>query len=230
MKNTFVRKNLIFSYGWLSVVRKLFIVTILAMLTINGARAEERFTIVVFGDSLTRGYGLPEDQGLVPQLQRWLSENGGEHIEVLNAGLTGDTTAGGLARIEWTLTDEVDAVIVALGGNDMLRGIMPASSQDNLDGIVSILSDRGLPVMLVGLPAPANFGPEFKSEFDAMYEIIATKYDAMLYPYFFEGFGELQETAAISRWMQADATHPNAEGVILIAKDMGPKVLQLAAQ
>lgn len=172
-----------FSYGWLLDVRKLLILTVLVMLPVNSVHAEEPFTILAFGDSLTRGYGLPEEQGFVPQLQAWLNENGGEHIEVVNAGLNGDTTAGGLARIEWTLTDDIDGVIVALGGNDMLRGIFPTSSHENLDSIVALLNQRGLPVMLVGLPAPANFGPEFKEEFDAMYPAVASKYGALLYPY-----------------------------------------------
>lgn len=230
MFNTFVRKTYILAYGWIMVTHKLLLATILAILTTQTAQAEETFTIVAFGDSLTRGYGLPEDQGFVPKLEEWLHANGGENITVLNAGLSGDTTAGGLARIDWTLTDDVDAVIVALGGNDMLRGILPESSQENLDGIVALLTERGLPVMLVGLPAPTNFGHEFKTEFDAMYPAVATKYDALLYPYFFEGFGAAQDTAAITTFMQDDATHPNAEGVLLIVADMGPMVLQLAGR
>jgi len=226
--NTFVRKTYTFSYGFLAATHKLLIAIILAILTTQSAQAEDTFTIVAFGDSITRGYGLPEDQGLVPQLQAWLHANGGENITVLNAGLSGDTTAGGLARIDWTLTDEVDAVIVALGGNDMLRGIFPTSSHENLDGIVALLTERGLPVMLVGLPAPTNFGPEFKEEFDAMYPTVATKYDTLLYPYFFEGFGAAQDTAALTQYLQDDATHPNAEGVLLIVAHMGPMVLELA--
>ena len=146
MFNTFFLKTYSMAYGLLSSTRKLALATILAILTIQPAQAEDTFTIVAFGDSLTRGYGLPEDQGFVPQLQAWLHTNGGENITVLNAGLSGDTTAGGLARIDWTLTDDVDAVIVALGGNDMLRGILPTSSHENLDGIVAFLTTRGLPV------------------------------------------------------------------------------------
>jgi len=226
--NTFVRNYRSMAYGLLWRIHKLIPAMILALLSTQTAQAEDTFTIVAFGDSLTRGYGLPEDQGLVPQLQEWLHANGGEHIEVLNAGLSGDTTAGGLARIDWTLTDEVDAVIVALGGNDMLRGIFPTSSHENLDGIVALLAARNLPVMLVGLPAPTNFGPEFKSEFDAMYPTVAAKYDTLLYPYFFEGFGVAQDTSAISQYLQNDATHPNAEGVLLIVAHMGPMVLELA--
>lgn len=219
-----------FLYGWLLDVRKLLILSVLAMLPVNSVQAEEPFTILAFGDSLTRGYGLPEGQGFVPQLQAWLNENGGEHIKVVNAGLNGDTTAGGLARIEWTLTEDIDGVIVALGGNDMLRGIFPTSSHENLDSIVALLNQRGLPVMMVGLPAPTNYGPDFKTEFDAMYPAVASKYDALLYPYFFEGFGVDHDTAAISRWMQSDGNHPNAEGVLLIAADIGPTVVQLSAR
>ncbi len=228
MFNTFIRKTYSMAYGFLSPTRKLMLATVLAILTIQPAQAEDTFTIVAFGDSLTRGYGLPEEQGFVPQLQAWLHANGGKHIEVLNAGLSGDTTAGGLARIDWTLTDDVDAVIVALGGNDMLRGIFPTSSHENLDGIVALLTERGLPVMLVGLPARTNFGPEFKEEFDAMYPAVATRYETLLYPYFFEGFGAAQDAAAIRLYLQDDATHPNAEGVLLIVAHMGPMVLELA--
>ena len=228
MFNTFVRNTYPMEYGLLRATHKLLMAMFLAILTTHPAQAEDTFTIVAFGDSITRGYGLPEDQGFVPQLQAWLHANGGENIEVLNAGLSGDTTAGGLARIDWTLTDDVDAVIVALGGNDMLRGIFPTSSHENLDGIVALLTERGLPVMLVGLPAPTNFGPEFKEEFDAMYPTVAAKYDTLLYPYFFEGFGASQDTAAIRQYLQDDATHPNEEGVLLIVADMGPMVLELA--
>ncbi len=227
MFNTFILKNYSMAYRVFVRTHKLLLAAILAILTTQSAQAEDTITIVAFGDSLTRGYGLPQDQGFVPQLQAWLHANGAENITVLNAGLSGDTTAGGLARIDWTLTDEVDAVIVALGGNDMLRGIYPTSSQENLDGIVALLTKRGLPVMLVGLPAPTNFGPEFKETFDAMYEVVATKYDALLYPYFFEGFGVAQDANALRQYLQNDATHPNAEGVLLIVAHMGPMVLEL---
>ncbi|MEO1919845.1 MAG: arylesterase [Paracoccaceae bacterium] len=228
MFNTFFRKNLIFSYGLDSAARKLLAAVFLTILSTHPAQAEDTFTILAFGDSLTRGYGLPENQGLVPQLQNWLLANGGEHMSVINAGLSGDTTAGGLARIDWSLTSDIDAVIVALGGNDMLRGIYPASSHQNLDGIVSILKDRGLPVLLVGLPAPTNFGVQFKTEFDAMYGAVALKHETLLYPFFFQGFGVDQSTAAMAPWMQHDGLHPTAQGVSLIVTDMGPMVLQLA--
>ena len=230
MVNTFVRNTRSFSYGGLGAACKLLLATFLLNLYTLAAQAEDKVTIVAFGDSLTRGYGLPEDQGFVPQLQAWLDANGGGNITLQNAGLSGDTTAGGLARIDWTLTEDIDAVIVALGGNDMLRGIFPDSSSDNLDGILEIVTARDLPAMLVGLPAPTNFGPEFKVEFDGMYPQVAAKYDALFYPYFFEGFGVEQDTSALTGLMQDDATHPSAEGVALIVAHMGPMVLELAAQ
>lgn len=228
MVNTFVKKTYLLAYGRFAVLCKSLLVAILLVLYTQAAKAQDTITIVAFGDSLTRGYGLPEDQGLVPQLQAWLHANGGENIRVLNAGLTGDTTAGGLARIDWTLDDDVDAVIVALGGNDMLRGIPPASSRENLDGILTRIAEHGLPAMLIGLPSPTNFGPEFKAGFDAMYPDLAEEHQIPLYPFFFEGFGVGQDTAAMRTFMQNDGTHPNAEGVSLIVVDLGPIVLELA--
>lgn len=121
----------------------------------------EPVTIAALGDSLTQGFGLPPEDGLVPQLQRWLEANGAE-VTLINAGVSGDTTAGGLARIDWTLTDEVDALIVALGGNDVLRGIAPEAVRANLDGILTKATARDLPVLLVGTEAPQNFGPRLQ--------------------------------------------------------------------
>ena len=191
------------------------------------AQSQDTITIVAFGDSLTQGYGLPEADGLVPQLQAWLNGQGAD-VHLINAGVSGDTTAGGLARIAWTLDENVDAVIVALGGNDLLRGIFPENSRANLDGILTIISDQGLPVMLVGLPAPGNYGPEFKAEFDAIYPALAQQYSTIHYPFFFDGLGE--GNAEMLEFMQADGVHPNAEGVAKIVAHMGPSVLDLIAK
>ena len=189
------------------------------------AVSADQITIAALGDSLTQGYGLPPAQGFVPQLQDWLRAEGLE-VEVLNAGVSGDTTAGGLARIDWTLTPEVDALIVALGGNDLLRGIDPATSRANLSGILERAG--GLPVLLVGMEAPGNYGPEFKQAFDAMYPELAEQFGATLAPSFFEGF-EMEEAdlAAARDLMQADGIHPNAEGVARIVEALGPRVLAL---
>ncbi len=182
-----------------------------------------------FGDSLTQGYGLPEAEGFVPQLQAWLRANGAPDAVVINAGVSGDTTAGGLARIAWTLTDDVDAVIVALGANDLLRGLDPAERRRNLDGILAEIDGRGLPVLLAGLPAPANYGPEYQAAFDAMYPEVAAAHGAILYPNFLAGLGEGRDLNAARALMQPDGIHPNAEGVAAVVAAIGPSVLELIA-
>lgn len=187
----------------------------------------EPVTIAALGDSLTQGYGLPADQGFVPQLSEWLSEQGAE-VELINAGVSGDTTAGGLSRIAWTLNDEVDALIVALGGNDLLRGIEPAVSRANLDGILSFADERDLPVLLVGMDAPANYGADFEQSFDAMYPELAETYDTLYHPNFLRALAQQEDRVATLRdFMQGDGIHPNAAGVALIVQDVGPQVLEL---
>lgn len=188
--------------------------------------------IVALGDSLTQGYGLPQGEGFVPQLQNWLTAQGHD-VEVINAGVSGDTTAGGLSRIDWTLTPEVDAVIVALGGNDLLRGIPPATSRANLDAILQTITARDLPVLLVGLPAPNNYGPAFKAEFDAIYPELAATYDTGLVPDFLGPIADAAEAdrqQALADLMQADGIHPNAQGVALMVAAIGPEVTALIAR
>jgi acyl-CoA thioesterase-1 len=177
--------------------------------------------IVALGDSLTHGYGLPPADGFAPQLQAWLRENGAPDAIVINAGVSGDTTAGGLARLEWSLADGADALIVELGGNDLLRGIDPASSRANLDAILTQAGERGLPILLSGMRAPGNYGPDFKQAFDAMYPELADKHGALLDPFFLEGVAEDR-----SLW-QDDGLHPNAEGVKVIVERIGPLALEL---
>lgn len=189
----------------------------------------EPVTVAALGDSLTQGYGLVQDQGFVPQLEGWLRANGAE-VTVLNAGVSGDTTAGGLARVDWTLGDDVDALIVALGGNDLLRGIDPAVSRANLDGILQAAAARGLPVLLVGLEAPGNYGPDFKADFEAMFPDLATEYEALLYTDFLAPLRQGDQAEALQRLLQSDGIHPNAEGVKLMVDGIGPEVLKLIAR
>ncbi|MFV2038161.1 MAG: GDSL-type esterase/lipase family protein, partial [Paracoccaceae bacterium] len=125
----------------------------------GGPTTAEPVTIAALGDSLVQGYGLARDLGFVPQLQRWL-DNQGLAVVVINAGVSGDTTAGGRARIGWTLGADIDALIVSLGANDALRGVDPAASKANLDAILATATARAVPVLLVGIQAPGNFGPE----------------------------------------------------------------------
>ena len=182
-------------------------------------------TIAALGDSLTQGYGLPPDKGFVPTLERWL-ETQGEEVEIINAGVSGDTTAGGRARVGWTLTPEVDAMIVALGGNDMLRAIDPSLTRANLDAILAAAGKEGVEVLLIGLEAPGNYGPEYKRAFDAIFPDLAREYGTLLQENFFEGIAA-DGPGAAARFMQPDGIHPNAEGVRRIVRAIGPKVRAL---
>lgn len=212
-------------------MRAAFSKALLAVLLWHGAAQaqQQTVTIAALGDSLTQGYGLIEEEGFVPQLQRWLRARG-HQVTVLNLGVSGDTTAGGLARVDWALTPGVDAMIVALGGNDLLRGIPPETSRANLDGILQAARARGVAVLLAGLPAPGNFGPDYQREFDAIFPDLAARYDALLVPDFLGGLeaaagGDRQ--AVLSAYMQADGIHPNAAGVALVVEALGPRVEQL---
>jgi acyl-CoA thioesterase-1 len=160
----------------------------------------------------------------VPQLQAWLEAQGHDVI-VINAGVSGDTTAGGLARLDWTLAEPVDAMLVTLGGNDLLRGLDPAASRANLDAILSRLATEGIPAMLAGMPAPGNYGPEFKREFEAMYVDLAAQYDVPLVPNFMQPMTDKAEAGvSFTDLMQDDHIHPNARGVGLIVEHLGTEL------
>lgn len=180
--------------------------------------------IAALGDSITAGYGLPPEAGLVPRLEAWL-EARGHDVEIVNAGVSGDTTAGGLARIDWTLTPEVDAVIVALGGNDFLRGIDPSVARDNLDAILERVDAAGLPALLIGLEVTPQYGADYKARFDAMYPELAERHDALHHPSIFDAIeGDGSDRGAAMRFMQPDGIHPNADGVERIVESIGPRV------
>jgi acyl-CoA thioesterase-1 len=203
-----------------------------AAIVMAGAAATaeaETVTVAALGDSLTQGYGLMPEEGFVPQLESWLRAQGAD-VALINAGVSGDTTAGGLARVGWTLAPEVDAMIVTLGGNDMLRGIDPASSRENLRGILEAARTAGVAVLLVGMEAPSNYGPDYKAEFDAIYPDLAREFGVALYPSFFGallGDGDLD--GARDAYFQADGIHPNPDGVARIVADLGTAVLALVA-
>lgn len=191
------------------------------------AAATAEIRLAALGDSLTQGYGLEQGEGLVPQLERWLNE-AGHAVSVLNAGVSGDTTAGGLARLDWTLGDEPDAMMIILGGNDLLRGIDPAASRANLDAILTRLGEAGLPALLVGMPAPGNYGPEYQAEFEAMYTELAAAHGVPIYPNLLQPITEKYEQGMrFADLMQDDHIHPNAEGVAQIVEGLGPVVSQL---
>lgn len=215
------------AYGALTRLSKVALLASATFLAAGMAQAEE-ITIAALGDSLTQGYGLLPQDGFVPQLEAWL-EARGHDVAIINAGVSGDTTAGGLARVEWTLTDRVDAMIVALGGNDLLRGLPPESSRANLEGI---LQAAEVPVLLAGLQAPGNYGPEYEAAFNAMYPELAEQYGAIHVDSFLGGIREASEdeASAISVYMQADGIHPNALGVAANVEYIGPQVETLIAR
>lgn len=183
--------------------------------------------LTALGDSLTQGYGLMPGDGLVPQLEAWLQARS-HSVTILNAGVSGDTTAGGLSRLDWTLADRPDAMIVALGGNDLLRGLDPAVSRANLDAILTRLAAEGVPALLVGLPAPGNYGPEYQAAFAAIFPDLAAEHDVVLHPDLLAPIGARldagEDRAAL---MQADGIHPNAAGVALEVSALGPRVEEL---
>jgi acyl-CoA thioesterase-1 len=216
------------AYGAARALRNLALALATLALAASVAAAEVR--ILAFGDSLTEGYGLPEGDGFVPKLEAWLHAHGAPDVTVVNGGVSGDTTAGGLARIEWALTDDIDGVIVALGGNDMLRGLPTAAMRDNLDGILAAIDRRGLPVILAGLPAPANYGQDYRRAFRAAFRDLAEAHGAIYYRSFLAGMGNGRSVREVMRLMQPDGIHPNAEGVEAIVSDIGPVVLQLVAE
>ena len=186
----------------------------------------DEVVIAALGDSLTQGYGLPADQGFVPQLEAWLRA-AGHDVRLINAGVSGDTTAGGLARIGWTLTEDVQALIVTLGGNDLLRGLPPEAARANLAGILQAAEEAGVAVLLIGMEAPLNYGPDYKAAFDAIYPDLAAEFGTLYAESFLAPITAAPDLRVL---MQADGIHPNAAGVALIVDALGPEVEALIAR
>ena len=183
----------------------------------------EPLRILMLGDSLTAGYGLASRDALPARLEVALRAVGLD-ARVIDAGVSGDTTAGGLARLDWALADRPHAVIVALGANDALRAIDPAVARSNLDRLLTTLSERNLPVLLAGMLAPRNLGPEYGARFDAIYPELAERHGALLYPFLLDG------VATVVALNQADGLHPNEAGVEVIVERIVSSVLCLAVR
>lgn len=179
--------------------------------------------LLALGDSLTAGYGLAADQGFVPKLEAALKAKGMD-VVVLNAGVSGDTSAGGLSRLDWALSQGADAVLVELGANDMLRGLSTREAERNLDAILTRLKERRLPALLLGMRAQANFGEDYAKTFDDIYPRLAKKHGVALYPFFLEG------VVLKSELIQADGLHPNAQGVDVIVSRVLEDVTRLVAK
>ncbi|HZT89211.1 MAG TPA: arylesterase [Stellaceae bacterium] len=176
--------------------------------------------IVAFGDSLTAGFGLPRDQAFPEVLQARLHDEGVD-VRIVNAGVSGDTTAGGLARLDWVLAEKPDFVIVALGANDALRRIDPAVVRRNLDAIITKIQASGAKVLLLGMLAPPNWGEAYKHDFDRIYPELAKAHNVPLYPFFLEG------VAMDPQLNQPDGLHPNRKGVAIMVDHIAPLVAKL---
>ena len=179
--------------------------------------AESVKRLLILGDSLTAGYGLVATEAFPVQLEKALQQ-AGYNVSVINAGVSGDTSAGALARLEWSLADSPHVVIVELGGNDALRGLPPEVTFDNLDTILGRLKAAGVHVILAGMKAPRNLGEDFTTSFDQIYPQLASKHNVIFYPFFLEG------VALDPELNQADGIHPNAAGVGVIVERILPVV------
>lgn len=185
--------------------------------------AAQAQTILALGDSLTAGLGLDAPDAFPAKLEKALRAKGHD-VAVVNAGVSGDTAAQGAARLDWALTDDVDAVIVELGANDALRGLDPAQAEAALKDIVAKLQARKLPVLIAGMRSPPNLGPDYATAFEGMYQRLATEPGVALYPFFLDG------VAADPKLNQPDGLHPTAAGVDIIVSRMLPAVEALLAE
>src|SRR3954447_22512535 len=195
---------------------------LLAVLGMYGSAAAMARTaqILAFGDSLTAGFGLPADKSFPAQLQKRLKADG-INAHVINGGYSGDTTTAGLARLDWSLADKPDLVILELGANDMLRGIEPAVVRANLDKMIDKIKASGARLLLVGMQASPNWGESYQKEFDCLYPELARAHDVALYPFFLEGVAMKPDLN------QPDGLHPNARGVAVIVERVALDVAAL---
>ncbi len=194
-----------------------------AMRLLAAAAADRPVRIVALGDSLTAGLGVPADQAFPAKLEQALRAKG-LAVEVTNAGVSGDTASSGLARLDWSIPEGTDAVIVELGANDMLRGIDPKITRHALEGIVRRLADRRVAVLLAGMRAAPNLGPDFGRDFEAIYSELAARNDLLLYPFFLDG------VAGEAELNQRDGLHPTVAGVDAIVARILPKVEELVSR
>jgi acyl-CoA thioesterase-1 len=201
----------------LSGVALLFLVV---SLTVSPARAENPTRILALGDSLTSGYGLADRESFPSQLEQALIA-AGEKVALINGGVAGDTSAGGLARLDWSLADKPAIVILEFGANDGLRGLDPAATRRNLAAMLTRLTQDGIPTLLVGMKAPRNLGADYVAAFDPIYEDLAKQFQLPLDPFFLDG------VAGDPALNQSDGIHPNAAGVAVIVKRIAPEIIAL---
>lgn len=210
----------LWGYGLKALFVNALMVILIFGFRVSAVGATESKTILALGDSLTAGYGLEQNKAFPVQLEAALRAVGA-NVTIVNAGVSGDTSAGGRSRLEWLLTSPVDGVIVELGANDGLRGLNPAETRTNLDWILATLTKRNIPVLLSGMLAPPNLGADYGAEFNSIYPDLAQKYGVTLDTFFLEG------VAANPDLNQRDGIHPNADGVAVIVERLVPHVQKL---
>jgi acyl-CoA thioesterase I len=176
--------------------------------------------IVAFGDSLTAGFLLTSSQAFPAQLQKAITDKG-HLVEIINAGVSGDTTSGGLERLDWSIPDGTDAVILELGANDALRGIAPEVARKNLDAMLAKLKARNIDVLLAGMAAPENWGKDYSDDFNKIYRDLSAQYGCLFYPFFLDGVALKPELNL------SDGLHPTGKGIAVIVERMMPMVEQL---
>jgi acyl-CoA thioesterase-1 len=220
MRELVTGMNVAKGYGCFAAAVNSLLIVLLCPFLLHVASAHAQnapIKIAILGDSLTAGYGVKPEQAIPVRLEAALKKEGRD-VTILNHGVSGDTSAGGLDRLDWMLADKPDIVMVELGANDALRAIDPATTEHNLDAIVAKLKDAKVAVWLIGMMAPRNLGPEYVMAFDGLYKKLADKYRIPLYPFILDG---VAQDATLN---QADGMHPNPEGVEVVVKHLLPFV------
>ena len=196
------------------------IILVAAFLALTPAAFSKPVVLLALGDSLTAGLGLSPSEAFPARLETALKAKYPD-LSIINGGVSGDTAAGGLARLDWALTEDVNGLVVELGANDALRGLDVGQTEAALDEILAKAKARGLPVLILGMRAPPNMGPDYVARFDGLYPALSKKYDALLYPFYLDG------VAALPNLNQTDGIHPNPRGVDEIVTRIMPKVEEL---
>lgn len=207
----------------LGFIAKTVMIALIAATSLQPAFAASPPVLMVLGDSLVAGHGLPQGEAFPDVLGRMLIADGID-VTMVNSGVSGDTTAGGLARLNWSLASKPEAAIIVLGGNDLLRGLEPSASYENLEAIIEQLKARNVEVLLAGMQAPRNLGADYANEFDAIYQKLAEAHDILFYPFFLDGVA-LQPEMNLS-----DGMHPNQRGITHIAEKILPQAKALLAR
>ena len=202
---------------------KSFFICLMMTLLFTNVNAQDPIKIMLYGDSLMAGYGLPQKDNLASELSREIKSNDST-ISFINASISGNTSKNGLSRVDWSLGDNPNIVILCLGANDMLRGLDPSLTKNNLDSIIIKFINNNAIIILAGMQSPESMGPKYKKEFDAIYPDLSTQYNLIFMPFLLEGVALEKEL------LQADFKHPNAKGIRVMADNLNPYILQAIDQ